>query len=194
MGLWLAQECRRAWARQGENYSYDDLARMAEDAPPFQALIEPDDARFFAPADMPQAIRKFCAETGQTPPESAGAVIRCCLESLALKYRWGIEKLEGFRGAKISVLHIVGGGAQNRLLCQLAADATGRQVVAGPIEATAAGNLLMQMLGNGDIATLAEARQIARRSFALTEYEPTPKRDVWDAAYGRLLALQAGQR
>ena len=187
MGLWLAQECRRTWARQGENYSYDDLARMAETAPPFHSLIEPDNARFFAPLDMPQAIKNFCVETGQTPPESAGAVIRCCLESLALKYRWGVEKLEEFRGAKIKDIHIVGGGAQNRLLCQMAADATGRRVIAGPIEATATGNLLMQMLGNGDISTLAEARAIVHRSFDLTIYEPTTERAAWEDAYGRLL-------
>ena len=190
MGLWLAQECRRTWARQGENYSYDDLARLAEAAPPFQSLIEPDDARFFAPAAMPDAIRDFCAETGQAKPESAGATIRCCLESLALKYRWGVEKLEGFRGAKINDLHIVGGGAQNRLLCQLAADATGRRVIAGPIEATATGNLLIQMMANGDISTLGEARAIVHRSFDLAIYEPTAERAAWDDAYARLLDLQ----
>ncbi len=189
MGLWLAQECRRTWARQAQTYSYDDLTRLAEAAPPFQALIDPDNPAFFAPATMPDAIRNFCLTTGQTPPEDAGATIRCCLESLALKYRWGIEKLEEFRGAKIRDIHIVGGGAQNRLLCQMTADATNRRVIAGPIEATAAGNLLMQMLGNGDIATLAEARQIVRHLFDLTFYEPTAQRDIWNDAYGRLLAV-----
>ena len=136
---------------------------------------------------MPEAIRNFCVETGQTPPESAGAIVRCCLESLALKYRWAIERLEEFRGAKITTIHVVGGGGRNALLCQFAADATGRQVIVGPIEATATGNLLMQMMGNGDIHSLAEAREIVRRSFDLTVYEPTATRGAWDAAYERLL-------
>ena len=189
MGLWLVQECRRTWARQGASYSYEDLTALATAAPPFRSLMNPDAPAFFAPADMPDAIRRFCAAAGEPEPEDAGATVRCCLESLALKYRWAIEKLEAFRGAKIHAIHIVGGGTQNRLLCQLTADATRRPVIAGPVEATAIGNILMQMMANGEIASLAQARVIVRRSFDLTTYTPTPDGEVWEAAYARLRAL-----
>ena len=190
MGLWLVQECRRGWIREGKEYDYPTLTRLAEEGPPFGSLIEPDHDSFLAPADMPQAIRNFCVETGQTIPVGVGATIRCCLESLALKYRWVLEKLETFRGAPISVIHIVGGGTQNRLLCQLTADATNRTVIAGPVEATAIGNILMQALGTGHINSLAEAREAVRRSFPLETYSPTNSRADWDEAYDRFLKLR----
>ncbi len=190
MGLWLVQECRRAEARRGTDYSYAQLAQMAADADPFGPLIEPDTPEFLAPPDMLKAIAEFCAKTGQPPPEGIGATVRCCLESLALKYRWALERLEEFRGRRIEVIHIVGGGTQNRLLCRLAADATGRTVIAGPVEATATGNVLMQALGCGLIGSLEQAREVVRRSFPLETYTPTDSRDQWDAAYARFEALR----
>jgi len=190
MGLWLVQECRRVWAKQGNALDYAELARLAAEAPAFAALIDPDAPEFFAPDSMPDAIRDYCQRTGQTAPESVGATVRCCLESLALKYRWCLEKLEGFRGKPISTLHIVGGGTQNELLCQFAADATRRTVVAGPVEATAIGNLLMQMMGTGEIADLEQARAIVRRSFAPKLYTPSANAEQWNEIYqGRFLSL-----
>jgi len=190
MGLWLVQEIRRAEARRGADYSYAELARLAAVAPPFGPIIEPDAVDFLNPTDMRFAISIFCERTGQAQPETIGAVIRCCLESLALKYRWALERLESFRGRPIDVVHIVGGGTQNRLLCQLAADATGRAVIAGPVEATAIGNVMMQALGRGFITSLEQAREIVRRSFPLETYEPADSRDAWDAAYARFIDLR----
>ena len=172
MGLWLVQECRRSLARQRQEYDYNALTALAAQSPTFGPLIEPDDPAFLAPADMTVEIRAFCSRTGQTPPDSIGALIRCCLESLALKYRWVIERLEEVRGRPIETVHIVGGGTQNKLLCQLTANATRRPVIAGPVEATAIGNVLMQAIGTGHIAGLEQARAIVRRSFPLDTYTP----------------------
>jgi len=190
MGLWLVQGCRSAEARRGKDYSYGDLAKLAEEAAPFASLIEPDATDFLAPEDMRTSISAFCERTGQAVPADIGAAVRCCLESLALKYRWTLERLEAFRGARIEVIHIVGGGAQNRLLCQLAADATNRPVTAGPVEATAAGNLLMQALGCGYIGSLDQARDIVRRSFPLDTYSPCASRDRWESAYATFEGLR----
>jgi rhamnulokinase len=190
MGLWLVQECRRAETRRGKEYTYAQLSEMAAQAAPFQSLIEPDSPEFLAPDDMLAAIAEFCRRTGQSPPADLGATIRCCLESLALKYRWALERLEEFRGKAIDVIHIVGGGTQNRLLCQLAADATGRTVIAGPVEATATGNVLMQALGRGHIGSLDQAREIVRRSFPLETYSSSSSRDRWQDAYARFLDLR----
>ncbi len=188
MGLWLVQECRRTWARAGQSWEYDELTRMAEQAPAFACLVEPDHASFLSPGDMPAEIRKFCAATGQKPPADPGATVRCALESLALKYRWVLERLEELRGRKLEVIHIVGGGSQNTLLCQFAADATGRRVVTGPVEATAAGNVMMQALARGRVSSLEEARRIIRNSFEVVEYQP---RDAaaWEEAYPRYLQI-----
>ena len=190
MGLWLVQECRRAEGRRGRDYSYPQLTAMAAAAAPFPCMIEPDAPEFLAPADMTSAIAGFCERTGQRAPEDIAAMVRCCLESLALKYRWALERLESFRGRQIEVIHIVGGGTQNRLLCQLAADATGRTVIAGPVEATATGNVLMQALGRGHIGSLEQAREVVRRSFSLDTYEPAAARGLWDAAYADFLSLR----
>ncbi|MGC4047446.1 MAG: rhamnulokinase family protein [Armatimonas sp.] len=173
-GLWLVQECRRAWARLGDERSYDKLTRLAAEAMPLTAVIDPDHPSLLAPTDMPAAIRQLCLETGQTPPEGIGATVRCCLDSLALKYRTVLDTLERLSGQKVTTLHIVGGGSQNRLLNQLAADATGRTVIAGPIEATAIGNVLSQALALGLIGSLAELRAIVRASFPLETYTPDP--------------------
>lgn len=190
MGLWLVQECRRAWARQGNDHSYAGLTERAAQAPRFAALIEPDDPAFLLPADMPAEIRRFCARTGQPAPDGVGATVRCCLESLALKYRWVLERLEEIRGKQIQTIHILGGGTQNHLLCQLTADATGRAVVAGPVEATAIGNVLMQAMGRGHISSLEQAREIVRASFDLVPYIPSSDRAAWDAVYDRYLHIR----
>jgi rhamnulokinase len=188
MGLWLVQECRRSWERAGLNYSYEELTRLAEAAPPFAALVDPDHPSFWLPPNMPAALGEFCKRTGQPVPAEPGAVVRCALESLALRYRWVLERLEELLGRRIDTIHVVGGGCQNALLNQLAADACGRAVVAGPVEATAIGNVLVQMIGLGVLGSLAEGREVVRRSFEVTTFEPRqPER--WDAPYQRFLRL-----
>jgi rhamnulokinase len=184
MGLWLVQECRRTWARAGRDLSYDELIPRAEAARPFTSLVEPDDSSFLAPGDMPARIAAFCAKTGQPAPSDEGAFIRCAIESLALKYRWTIERLERITGTAIRTIHVVGGGTKNALLCQFTADACGRPVVAGPIEATAAGNVLLQAMGRGRIGSLADLREIVARSFPVTVYEPRVS-TAWDDAAAR---------
>jgi rhamnulokinase len=187
-GLWLVQECRRAWARQGEEFSYDDLTQMAAQATPLQSVVDPDYGEFLKPGDMPARIRAFCEMTDQPVPQGKGAVVRCALESLALKYRWVLERLEEILGRRLEPIHIVGGGTQNWLLNQFAADATGRRVVTGPIEATAAGNVITQMMALRHIASLEEGRQVVRNSFDVVTYEPAGEPE-WDEAYGRFLAM-----
>jgi rhamnulokinase len=161
---------------------------MAEQSAPLRSIIDPDHGDFFSPGDMPARIRAFCQKTGQPVPESKGAIVRCALESLALKYRWTLERIEGILGRRLEPIHIVGGGSQNRLLNQFAADATGRQVVAGPVEATAIGNVIVQMMALGHVGSLEEGRQIIRNSFDVVTFEPSGG-DEWDEAYGRFLTL-----
>jgi rhamnulokinase len=187
-GLWLVQECRRTWARQGERLSYDALTQMAAQAAPLQSLVDPDYGEFLRPGDMPARIRAFCRRTGQPVPGSRGAVLRCALESLALKYRWVLERLETTLGRRLDPIHIIGGGTQNLLLNQLTADATGRRVVTGPIEATAAGNVMMQAMALGYIGSLEDGRQIVRNSFEMATYEPAGGSE-WDEAYDRFATL-----
>src|SRR5947209_4958697 len=165
MGLWLVQECRRAWERGGKTYSYEELMRLAEAAPPFVSVLNPDDASFILPSAMPAAIADFCRRTGQAVPVEPGAVVRCALEGLALRYRWVLERLEELVGRRLDAIHVVGGGCQNSFLCQLTADACNRPVIAGPVEATAVGNALVQLIGLGMIGSLAQGRAIVRRSF-----------------------------
>jgi rhamnulokinase len=188
MGLWLVQECRRSWARQGRDYSYDELLVRAQAARPFAALVDPDDPSFLAPGDMPARLAAYCNRTGQAPPVDEGGFVRCALESLALKYRWTIERLEAILGTAIATIHVVGGGTRNTLLCQFTADACGRVVHAGPVEATAAGNVLMQAMARGRIASLADARAIVAASFPVTVYEPRDP-DGWADAAGRFARL-----
>jgi rhamnulokinase len=189
-GLWLVQECRRAWAKGGKADSYDDLARVAAEAPAFRSLVDVDDPAFGAPGDMPGRLQASCRRTGQPVPETKGEIVRCALDSLALKYRHVLSTLEGILGRRLEPLHVVGGGSRNRLLCQLAADATGRTVVAGPVEATAAGNVAMQAMALGHLGSkgLADARDLVRRSFAIETYDPRPGAAV-DDAYARLLQV-----
>jgi rhamnulokinase len=184
MGLWLVQECRRTWERAGRAYGYDELMRLAEAAPPFAALVDPDDTSFILPPSMPAALAEFCRKTGQTPPAEPGPVVRCALESLALRYRWVLERLEELLGRRLDVIHVVGGGCQNTLLCQLTADACDRTVLAGPVEATALGNVLVQAMGLGLVGSLAEAREVVRRSFEVVTYSPRNP-EAWHAPYER---------
>ena len=172
-GLWLVQECRRAWARLGTDRSYEKLTALAREAEPLAAFVNPDDPSLLSPADMPAAIRALCTATRQTPPEGIGETVRCALDSLALRYRWTLDQLEKITGTPLHTLHIVGGGARNTLLNQIAADATGRIVHAGPVEATAAGNVLLQARAQGQIASLAELRTVVRKSFSIETYTPS---------------------
>ncbi|GIW81723.1 MAG: L-fuculose kinase [Gemmatales bacterium] len=188
MGLWLVQECRRIWEKQGQSYEYAQLARLAEEAPPFASIVNPDDESFLLPADMPAALAEFCRRTNQPVPQSPGEFVRCALESLALRYRWVLQRLEELTEHKIEAIHIVGGGSQNDLLCQLTADACNRPVFAGPVEATAIGNLLVQAMGLGLLQSLADAREVVRRSFALKTYEPRDS-NRWDEHYERFCRL-----
>ena len=187
-GLWLVHECRRTWALEGRDWSFDELVAMAEEAPPSTAVFDPDDPSFAAPGDMPKRIREFCARTRQKPPGTPGEVVRCALEAIALGHRRAVSLLSAVLGSEPSELHVVGGGAHNRLLCQWTADATGLPVIAGPADATEIGNLLVQALALGELASVAEAREVVRASFAPTLYEPGD-RVRWDDACGRLEQL-----
>lgn len=188
MGLWLVQECRRSFARRGTDLDYATLARLAEEAKPFVTVLDPDDPTFLKPVDMPTAIAEFCRRHQQPVPENEGALVRACLESLALRYRRTLAQLEEVVGHPLEVIHIVGGGCQNELLCQLTADCCQRTVVAGPVEATAIGNCLVQMISSGEIADLREGRAIVRQSFPTKTYEPQ-KTGAWDEPYARFSKL-----
>jgi rhamnulokinase len=182
MGLWLVQECKRTWARQGEELSYDEITRLASEAKPFLAVIDPDHPGFLHSGDMPERIRKYCADTGQAIPETKGEIVRLALEGIALKYRWVLERLEELTGKRLDPIHIIGGGTKNRLLNQFAADSTGHTVIAGPVEATAIGNLLMQAIGMQHLGSLADARRVVRVSFEPEIYEPK-RASEWGEAY-----------
>jgi len=182
MGLWLVQECKRQWQREGQDLAYGDLAQMAARAKPFFGYINCDNSEFLAPGDMPARINKCLSDTGQKPTQDKGQMVRLVLESLALKYRTVLNAIEDVTGRTIEVLHIVGGGIQNELLCQFTADATGRRVVTGPIEATAIGNVLMQARATGQLKSLAETRAVIRNSFRLDTYQPQNRR-TWEEWY-----------
>ena len=182
-GLWLVQGCRKAWSEDGP-LSYEDLVMAAAGAPAFAALIDPDDPSFLNPPDMPAAMSDYCRRTGQKALESKAALVRAILESLALKYRRVIDQLRLVLGHPIEKIHVIGGGSRNELLCQFTANATGLPVVAGPAEATAVGNILVQAMAMGYVSSLAEMRAIIRGSFELRAYEPA-NISVWDAAYAR---------
>jgi len=188
-GLWLLQECRRAWMAEGAAYSYEQLARLAAEARPHGALIDPD--AFLEPGDMPNKIAGYCRRTGQQPPATHAEYARAILESLALRYRQVLESLEILGDRPIATIHIVGGGSRNALLNQFVADATGRRVVAGPSEATAIGNVLVQALGAGELEGLAQVRAVVRRSFPPAEVLPGPKNAEWERAYERFRKLVA---
>ena len=187
-GLWIIQECRRIWQQEGREYSWDQLVQMAMEAAPLASVVNPDDPALVAPSNMPETIRKLCGESNQPVPESEGAVIRCCMESLALRYRQVHGWLEELTGGRIDTIHILGGGTRNTALCQMAADACNRHVVAGPIEATAIGNVMMQAVAAGEIQSITEARQVVRASFDVAGYEPQNS-SPWDEAFARFAPL-----
>jgi rhamnulokinase len=190
MGLWLVQECRRAWERAGTPYTYDDLMRHAEKAAPFASLVNPNDPSFILPPNMPAALADFCRRSGQPAPDGVGGTVRCALESLALCYRWVLERLETQTGRRAEVIHIVGGGCQNGLLNQFTADACNRPVLAGPVEATAIGNVLVQALGVGVLGSLADAREVVRRSFDVQRLTPRQP-EAWQEPYERFRAFRS---
>ncbi len=187
-GLWLVQESRRSLWPAGDAPSYEDMAVLAAAAPAFTAFIDPDDERFLRPGDLPARVREYCAETGQPIPGDTGTLLRVLLESLALRYAAAIEQLAAASGRPIDAIHIVGGGSNHRLLCRLTADATGLPVRAGPVEATAIGNLAVQAIAAGELASIAEARELVARSYPVTTYEPSGD---WTAARLRFGALSA---
>ena len=186
MGLWLIQECRRDWAKAGKKYSWDEIVEMAKGAEPLRSVIDPNYGPFFSAGNMEEKIRDYCRKSGQPVPETPGQVARCIYESLALKYRWALERLEEIKGAKLEALNIVGGGIQNKLLNQMVADAINLPVVTGPIEGAAIGNLLMQAVALGELKGLDEVRQVVRNSETVVTYEPHHTQ-AWADAYGRLL-------
>jgi rhamnulokinase len=187
-GLWLVQECRRIWNQSGRQWHWEDLNQLSVGAEPLVSFINPDAADFLAPDNMPEAIRRFCQQTAQPVPEDEGAVLRCALDSIAMKFRQVLSMCEDLAGGRIETIHVVGGGTRNRQLCQAAADACGRRVLAGPVEATATGNLMMQAVAAGDVGSIAEAREVIRRSFAVEQYEPE-NTAAWDDAYEKFLGV-----
>ncbi len=195
-GLWLLQACQQQWQRENKHFTWEQLMAEAERAPAFGCLVDPDDHAFFAPGDMVQAIRAYAAASGQRVPETAGEVTRCCLESLALNTRWGVEVVErvtgrgpGTLGGSYTAIRIVGGGCQNRLLAQWTADASTRLVVTGPVEATALGNVMMQAIATGHLGSIAEGRAAIGASIAQEHFDPHPSAG-WDDAYGRFVAIK----
>ena len=182
MGLWLVQESRRQWQKEGEDLSFKELEDMAREAKPFVSFIDPDDISFATPGDMPARIRAFCEKTGQRVPETKGEIVRCIAQSLALKYRHTVECLEEILGKRLNVIHMVGGGIKDKMLCQFTANATGCKVEAGPTEATSIGNIAVQAMALGEIQNVQQARSIIKASFPTTVYEPTETK-AWDEAY-----------
>jgi rhamnulokinase len=183
-GLWLVQESRRQWAREGSKYEFADLEKLAATAPPFVSLINPDDARFMGPDNMPEKIAAFCRETKQPVPANPAATMRCIYESLALYYRVTLRRLERLTGKKIEVMHIVGGGSKDATLNQFAANALKIPVLAGPTECAALGNVLIQAIALGHVESHASAREIVHRSFEVTRFTPQAA-GQWDDAAKR---------
>ncbi len=190
MGLWILQESRRQWKREGKEFSFGELSEMAAKCPSRRSLINPEDKRFGLPGNMPRRIAEFCRETNQPVPESEGEFVRCILDSLALKYRETVENIAAFTPKAPAAIHIVGGGSQDRLLCRAAANACALPVYAGPIEATAIGNICAQAIALGELKDLSEARELVSRSFELVTYEPElSEKAAWDEAYERFKKL-----
>ena len=188
MGLWVLQETRAAWKRRGDELDYAEIARQAEAAPAFQTLLDVDDPGFFSPDDMLDAIAEQCARTGEPVPEGVGPTARAILEAVALRYALTLEQLETVTGRSISVVHLVGGGVNNTLLCQFAADAMNRKVVAGPTECTALGNVLAQALGAGVLPSVVEARAMVKRSVETQVFEPSDV-EAWRDRLSKLAAI-----
>ena len=190
MGLWIVQQCREAWRREGEAFDYDELVNLARQAPPLRSLVPVDHPDFLHPGDHPAVLRELCRRTGEPVPESPGAVVRCVLESLALAYRRVLATLSELTGRRFHAVHVVGGGSRNDLLSQMTADAAGLPVIAGPAEATVLGNAAVQFIRLGAFGDLAEARAAIRRSVELRHFEPKD-RALWDEAAERYARLAA---
>ena len=189
MGLWLIQECRRDWAlKTGRTWSWNEIVEEAQKAEPFRTIIDPDYSEFFGGGDMIRKLQDYCRQTNQPIPETVGQAARCIYESLALKYRWALERLEEIKGQRIDTLNIVGGGIQNKLLNQMVADSLDRQVITGPIEGAAIGNLLMQAKALGLLSTMDEVRQVVRNSENVNTYTPNHTQ-AWEDAYQKMLTL-----
>ncbi|MEC0242246.1 rhamnulokinase [Paenibacillus dokdonensis] len=182
MGLWLLQECRRTWAMEGTQLSYAELTELAQHAPVNSSYVDAGDAVFLPPGGMPQRIQEYCRTSGQPVPQSRPEIIRCILESLAFKYRQTLSEIEELTGEHLEHIYMVGGGIQNRLLCQLTANVTGRTVIAGPVEATSIGNLMMQAKAHGEVKNLSEIREVVRQSFPPETYVPEDA-DQWEERY-----------
>ncbi|HLE53069.1 MAG TPA: rhamnulokinase family protein [Anaerolineales bacterium] len=187
-GLWLLQECRRQWQSEGQAYTWDGLLALAEKAEPFRSLVDPDAHEFLSPGDMPNKIHAYCRRTGQPEPLGVGEIARACLESLALKSRQLLADLEMLTGRRLETIRVVGGGSQNRLLCQFTADACQRPVVAGPVEATALGNLMLQVIASGHLSDIRQGRQAIAASIERRTYDPHPS-PAWDEAFARFEEL-----
>ncbi len=190
-GMWLLQQCRSEWSRRGQDYTYAELTSLASSAAPFGPLLDVSAQDFIAPGGMPERIQAYCRNTGQTPIQSVGEIVRSILESLAIEYRICLDGLEALLGWPLEVIHIIGGGSRNSLLNQFTANVTNRTVIAGPVEATVAGNLLVQAMGLGCLASLDELRQVMRLSFETQIFEPQPD-DRWEEAYHRVRQLAVG--
>lgn len=188
IGLWLIQESRRHWNRNGGEYSYADLERLALEAEPFKCFINPDSPEFVPHGNIPERVRAFCKKTGQAVPESVGEIVRCIYESLAMKYRLTFEKLMDCTGKEYAAIHVIGGGTKDTLLCQMTANSCDRKVMAGPIEATVLGNIVVQLLATGEIESIAKAREIVARSEGVKEYLPKDVKE-WEQAYIRFLKI-----
>lgn len=181
MGMWLIQECKRVWDEEKE-INWQEIVDLSQLAEPFKCFINPDDAGFLNPGNMPHAIHEYCRKTNQPVPESKGEIARCIYDSLVLKYKYTIRQIESVTGKRIEKLHIIGGGANNQMLSQLTANALGIPVVAGPPEATAIGNIMMQARAMGFVGSLKEIREVVRNSFGVKTYSPSPKLD-WEKAF-----------
>lgn len=188
IGLWLIQESRRAWRRQGQEYSYAELERFALEAPPLQSFIDPDAPEFTPPGDIPGRVQEFCRKTGQKVPETVGQIMRCIYESLALKYRFAVDQLQEATGKQFTALHVLGGGTKDRLLCQMSANSCNLPVVAGPIEATALGNIIIQLVALGKLESIDAGRALVTRTEALKQYTPTDTA-AWEEAYKHYVEL-----
>ncbi len=189
MGLWLVQQCKRSFDARGKKYDYAQIVRLAAKAAPLRSIVNPDDHRFLNPPDMPKAIQDFCRETKQPVPKTEGELVRCAYESLALKYREVLGWLEEITGNRIEVIHIVGGGSQSQILNQFTADACQRPVIAGPVEATAMGNLLVQVRASRELSSLAQMREVVRHSSGVKIFTPG-KLSGWEAAIAKFATLR----
>jgi rhamnulokinase/L-fuculokinase len=188
IGTWLLQECRRNWRVEGQDYSYDTLEELALGSTPFQSFIDPADSVFMAPGDMSGRIKEYCQKTGQIVPQTIGEIVRCIFESLSMKYREAFEMLRDCTGKDYRTIHLMGGGSKSPLLCQMTASSCGINVLAGPVEATALGNIAGQLIALGEISDIAQARRIISQNIETTEYFPQDAK-LWSAAYQRYMTV-----